>query len=717
MGLILISQKDYKPVREIYPETMSVQLKERDSSASFTAGDIENVTIKSWLRDDTNPGKNIVWRVKSISQAFMTDTWTVQLEHVIGLLRDRIVWGKVTPATITGTKNATTCTAKQAVNYILGKQSDWVLGTMTGSLASKKNPYKFDGENLLDALEKVTDSLEGAVWSYDTSGYPFKLNITIPSSSVQSEMRVSRNLKTINKTIDKSGMFTRFYPIGKNDLHIKNSYVSKNASDYGVICKTETDSDIDTTAELERWAKEQLNKHAQPNVTIDVDGLELADATGESLDRFGIGRLCRVPLPEFGGSVIQERIAALNYTDKVNQPEAVRVTLSNTRKDVTKIIADAIKKAGGGSRSAARRDKEDNAWMADTDDHVAMCAKGIVGVDATGKPNWVILSKLVVDGTGIHSTVQELQKDVAGYETRIDQTEKDISLVVGVNKNGKYIKAGEICLAIDKTSGASKATISADHVMIGKETSTTVIKGKCKLSDVTADYIGGKIASLATVNVKYLSSERGGINVKTVACTTYTQGGVTCYVPHAIQALQIVAEGNNYKLQRKRFSEDDWKDVGTFSRATSLSGSWSGRKFTVTASPQGNTCSADMSVHRVGSQGGNYMDMYVATGNSSSGFDDHGDPYKVYLVTSGLTVSLKSANSTSSGTVYAQVTCTDPHSNSISVRQSVGYSSAKQFEAFYKGPNNTYVSLGTHYWYWSTKDLNTTQANKTLYYA
>ena len=560
MGLILISQKDYKPVREIYPESMSVQLKERDSTASFTAGDITNVTIKSWLRDDTNPGKNIVWRVRSISQAYMTDTWTVQLEHVISLLRDRILWGEVKPGTITGKKTDTTCTAKQAINYILGKQSDWVLGSMTKSLASVKNPYKFDGESLLDALETVTDSLEGAVWSYDTSSYPFKLNITVPSASVQSEMRVSRNIRTISKTIDKSGMFTRFYPIGKNDLHISSKYLSKNTSQYGLICKTETDSNIDTTAELERWAKEQLNKHAVPNVTIDVDGLELADATGESLDRFGIGRLCRVPLPDFGGSVITERITALSYTDKVSQPESVRVTLANTRKDVTKIIADAIKKAGGGSRSAARRDKEDNAWMEDTDDHVAMCAKGIVGVDAKGNPNWVILSKLVVDGTGIHSTVQEIQKGMTTYETRLDQDEKHIGMVVGVNKKGEgFIKAGEICLAIDKTSGESIATISADHVMIGKETSTTVIKGKCKLSDVTAKYINTQLASLAKVDVNSLNAA-GKIYVR-------NGSGQQQNVAAAIWDVQLQKSGNTCILKRRRIQDGAYVEIGRWTSA------------------------------------------------------------------------------------------------------------------------------------------------------
>ena len=62
-------------------------------------------------------------------------------------------------------------------------------------------------------------------------------------------------------------------------------------------------------------------------------------------------------------------------------------------------------------------------------------------------------------------------------------------------------------------------------------------------------------------------------------------------IPDAVSDLQIVAPAqgsNNYTLQKKTYSNDSWTDVGTFSRATTLSGEWSSGVFTTTATPQGD---------------------------------------------------------------------------------------------------------------------------------
>jgi len=155
--------------------------------------------------------------------------------------------------------------------------------------------------------------------------------------------------------------------------------------------------------------------------------------------------------------------------------------------------------------------------------------------------------------------------------------------------------AAEIVARINESTGESEIKLSSDRVYIGNSRSTTVINGKCELSDVTANYIGSKIASLATVNVQQLSSERGGVSVYSVGTTNFSQGGVSCYVPNAIWALQIVQDGNNYKLQRQRYNDDGWTDVGTFSRAvTSWTMGWSGGTFTAKANPQNQSCSTQI---------------------------------------------------------------------------------------------------------------------------
>ena len=502
--MILLTAHSLTKGRRIPMVSMSLDLKERDSTASMVPEDMTGISVGSWLLDDTKPGANTVWRVRSIRTAYATDTPTVELEHAIGMLRDLVLFGAIGPEKITG-KDVSTCTAKQAVTYILGKSSDWTLGSFEFNNVSM--PYKFEGDTLWDALQTVSDTLEDCWWSYDMTVYPFKLNIKKATTGVACELRPGRNLATLTKTVDRSGMYTRFYPIGKDDLHISGDYVEKNTKTYGVISKIETDTSKETADELKKWANRRLAKHAEPKVSITAEGTELADATGESLDRLTLGRICRIPLTEFN-TTIEERIVELRYADKVHEPERVTVTLANNQEDVTTIIAQSIKEgaspSGKAARSGARSNREDHAWIEDTSDHVALCAIGIIGTDAKGNPNWVRLSKLQVDENGIYGEVQSVQNDVVIASTRIEQNENAISLeaerriaedkslagrikveadkvgmVVEV-KNGKnVIKAGSIAVAINN-AGDSEALINADKITLK---GTTTIDTRLGLDD------------------------------------------------------------------------------------------------------------------------------------------------------------------------------------------------------------------------------------------
>ena len=524
--MFLLSGHSLTPARKVPIESMSLTLRERDSTATIIPGDMTGIGMNSWLRSENNPGKNIVWRVKQLGTYYNENQKTVQLEHVVNALKDRLMFGEITAETITGRKGTTECTAAQAARYILNQSDDWVLGSID---FSDSNPYKFDGDSLYDALETVTKTLDDAMWTFNMTVYPFKLNIVKKPEGVDSEMRASRNITSLSRTVDRSGMYTRMYPIGKDDLHISGDYVSKNEGTYGVISHVETDTSIDSKSALKAWAQERLKRHAQPVITIDVEGLELADATGESMDRFNINRICRIPLPEFG-ETITERITALNYPDVVHTPQSVRVTLSNATEDVThlsltEILTETAKRSAGGGRGAARQAKEDHAWFEDTDTRVSM--------------------------------------------------------VVGTKDGKNYIKAGEITLAIND-AGEAEARIDAKHVWIGNKNSVTVIEGKCSLSDVTADYIQGKISSITNLQVRTLTAT-GEIYVG-------NSSGRSTSVRSMYNSVEKKESGGKITLKFTRLNGQSYaSDSVTFSTATTLTGAWSSGVLTVTASPQGKT--------------------------------------------------------------------------------------------------------------------------------
>jgi hypothetical protein len=599
-----------------------------------------------------------VWIVKKIEQQVESRTWTIQAEHAINLLRRRILPGEVKPEDMGG--STTGCTARQAAAYILSRQSDWVLGDCA---FSDSHPYSFNGDDLFSALETVSNSLDGCVWEYDFSVYPFRLHLRQETNGVESEIRLSRNARTIRRTIDTQDTCTRFYPVGKENLKLPGvGYVSRNEGLYGVFEQTDTDESLDSVAKLTDWADSYLRRHAHPLVTLVVDGMELAQDTGESLDRFRIGRLCRVPLVEYGEAAVTERISKIDYPDAEGDPEKCTITIGGEIDDIAKIVSRMQKKSGGGGRASAKNAEEDHAWIEDTTEHVYLVAEALVGKDPSGAPvDWTRVSVLGVDGTGIHGRVTVAEDELVQQESRIDATETAITtevtdrtnadaqmssritqtanaitaevtrasaaegelagrltvtaeaitaevtrataaegtldgritveagkisqIVSAVGADGE-VTAASIVLAINQSTGESEAKIDAQHVYIGNDKSTTVINGKLNASDVTANYIKGKIGDIAQV-VMNGASVVGDLYIR-------NGSGQQQNANAAIWDIQLTQNGNTYTLKRKRIQDTDYVEIGTFSRATSLSGAWSGGVLTVSASPQGNTFKADL---------------------------------------------------------------------------------------------------------------------------
>ena len=409
--MILLDGHSLTPVGKVPIESMSLRLRERDSTAEITmaGGELYGIAVNSWMQDDDGT----VWRVRSIQHEYADSTIKIQLEHVVLALKDPILFGEITPATITGDSSATTCTALQAINYILSQHSDWTLGTY--GYGTVTNAYKFDGDNLYDALERVCNTLDDPWWTLDTSVYPFRISIAPKQSGVACELRADRNLSAITCTVDMSGCYTRFYPIGKGDLHITGDYVSRNESTYGVIAKVETDQSLDTEAALIAWANERLGKHAEPEVTVRAQGLDLAEATGEPLDQLTLGRICRVPLPEYNTTIL-DRITELYYPDLLRSPESVEITMANRTEDITRIIATEIKSGGGRGGSGGRRaarvegmvEEFDNSdiWI-NRDSVWAVCGAYDVITDLEGNKHIRLKdgSLLEVKRDGIYETV------------------------------------------------------------------------------------------------------------------------------------------------------------------------------------------------------------------------------------------------------------------------------------------------------------------------
>lgn len=583
------------------PESMPMVLNERQSTATITIGPAApEIKVGDWLQDMDEPGAGIVWRVKTVDTQYETKTRTLRLEHVINSLRDRLMFGEVKPADMSGTPGASSCTAEEAVQYILDQQSDWILGGFDYSEVT--NPYNFDGDDLFSALETVSGTLEKCWWTLDTTVYPFIININHRATVFSTELRMMRNISTAKMTVDKSRMYTRLYPIGKNNLHIDTEYVSKNENIYGIISKTETDNSISSKMELVRWATERLNNHCEPAVTVTVGVIDLSRETGEDLDHMTVGVMCRMPLPGFN-TMIEEIITQLNYPDKIRDPEEATATLANIQDDVASIINNLIKSGGRSGRVSAKDAEEDHAWIEDTTDHVTLIAEAAIGKDGDNPVDWSRVAQLGVDGEGISGRVTRAEGDIITAQTAITANENAITLeaqratgaesslsgqisveagkisqiVTAVGEDGQ-VTAASICLAIND-SGDSEAKINASKIYL---------LGQTIADTITANYIDTKIQTLAT------------LHARDITANTIT-AGVNFVLPNGLYlgpngVWQVVLTDNNdntYTLKEMKLNGDE-RTIGTFSRATSLSGAWASGVFTTSASPQGNTLTTSL---------------------------------------------------------------------------------------------------------------------------
>ena len=631
--MILLNGQSLQIRDRFQAESMALNLEERNSSATVTVGpDAPAIAINDWVKDETEPGAGIIWRVKTITEQVETKTRTIQLEHVIQYLKDRVLFGETLPKDITGNKNDTKCTARQAIIHILGKQSIWQLGDLC---ENPSNPYNFNGENLFSALETVTSSLDGAQWEYDLRSLPFTLHIRKQPAQFTSEMRMSRNITTLRKQIDRSRMYTRHYPIGKNNIHIDGDYTSKNENIWGVVAKVETDQSYENKDTLKAWSQERLNRHCEPLVTVTVTGLELSGSTGEPLDHIVVGRRCRVPLPEYG-TTISERVTKMSWSDKIKEPEKVTVTLANLVEDVASIVNSQSASSSKGGRTGAKKAGEDHAWFVDTTTHVAMVAEAVAGPGAA--EDWSRVSEVIVDGLGIHQRVTRTEGEIVAawaaieiLDDKIDmevanaksdmyahveitashirsevssskstlfsvimQTATNIYTQVGNAKSDTYSKIEQTASSIRSEVNSSKSSLWSSIMQTSTSISLKVGKGeviscinqtaetikiqasKINLEGyVTASSLSTAIANITTLHTNTLYAD---VNLYYANGLSYTNG---------IWMLSLTRSGDTYTLKATDLGGNE-STIGTFSRATSLSGVWSGGSYTVTASPQGD---------------------------------------------------------------------------------------------------------------------------------
>ena len=564
--------------------TVEIRIPERDP----------DVAIHDFAEVYNQHGSVGIYRVVGIQPDYGKGR-VLSLNHALDTLNDARYPGN---EQFNGTVTAYLTKLLNAQKQKLNGQNYWQLGTVedTGTW-SQELSY----DNILELVQEIPAEHQEYMYTYDFSVFPWRLNLVRKPDVVLSEFRANRNIESCKVSVDDSELCTKLHM--SVTTYTESSSGRKSAvtfethddltaqAEYDIVEKTVgIDTDKVPASQKAAWIADYFQRHNAPTVQISIDGADLKEQTGVSIDEMHLGYLCRVALPRYN-TLFNERIVTITYPDALRRPTLVSVALANKRQTTEDSIASAQKeakkasKAGGGAKKKADNNettiKENqviyNRTLEATDKRVrsTMTATGVL-LDENNEPLIGPDGLYVFDTTGPGAALSSRVTQMAGkLESEITtRTEQGESLSSRITQNAKAItmkvSAGDIASTINQT--AQSVLIQASKIDLeGYVTASSLASDIAELAEVSVNNINGSNAEFSTGDFALLYSDDARLGALTLNGNTVTNMIVSASV-----------SGNTLTLTPLSGSPV------TFSKATTLNGGWSSGAFTVTAT-QNNT--------------------------------------------------------------------------------------------------------------------------------
>ena len=325
------------------------------SSATIRLPTGMNIDGRAYIEMFTVNGSAGIFRTRSPQIGYGGNSTTLQLEHSINQLGDFIITDKIQ-------EQLTVRKAFEKIfQYYASKdvQQLWMLGEVDDPKDSDVEDWEVkcvldvDYDNCLDAVLGVMEQYPLMMLEFDFSHRPWILNVRNRPQVVMAEARLSRNVKSATVTRDDSELFTRVYMDGYKNKNGKYGHYDSTSGKkkYGLI-ETVISGANDTAAIAQRTVKSYMRNHKTPRISVTIDGIELSQLTGEPLDRFAIGKMMRLALPDYGETVT-ETLTKLVFPSIYKQPNSCMVTMNSEEDRVIRYIKKAQKSAAKAGKAAA----------------------------------------------------------------------------------------------------------------------------------------------------------------------------------------------------------------------------------------------------------------------------------------------------------------------------------------------------------------------------
>lgn len=338
----------FHEVARIDPDNLRLQLKLDPKSGATMRVPLSEPEVKvgDWLELFSPHGSEGIFRVIEVETVHgYQGERTVYMEHAIGVLEDSLAIGTQSMSAPVATVFATLLETQNVRHWVLGDcdvPEDYEL------------IYEYSYDNLLQAIVSLTASLPPEyMWEFDTMRHPFVMHLRKLPDDDRCEARMSRNMTSSTLTVNRSDLCTRLIPFGAGEgkdrvtltaLTGSQHIDSPTAETWGLVSKTITAGDVYDAPTLKLVAERYLERYGDPLVSVVLNSMDIYEATGERLDHFRNGAVCRVALPEYGVT-LRERVISVTWPDVFNQPERCDIQLANRIRDAADEIAELMREA------------------------------------------------------------------------------------------------------------------------------------------------------------------------------------------------------------------------------------------------------------------------------------------------------------------------------------------------------------------------------------
>ena len=253
--------------------------------------------------------------------------------HVIHTLGDSVYLGEVYGEDVGAATLLTTILDAQ-------KTPHWVLNNVEASQL-----ITIGWENLNGLVGPIFDILsqfnEHYAYTFDTSTYPWKLNLVYIPMEPVCRIKEGYNLIGFEMENDPSNMVNRIYPVGRDEdgypVYIDSvttgnvRYVEDTdlVTQFGPI-EYIYQSDHEDPAKLKEEAEEVLKKNKEPNIHWRVEAADLMKLANDPLltiDKLRINRVVRVETEDFGD--VDLVIRKESKQDMFGQPQRMTLELAS----------------------------------------------------------------------------------------------------------------------------------------------------------------------------------------------------------------------------------------------------------------------------------------------------------------------------------------------------------------------------------------------------